>query len=141
MKRILFSHFHHDEYLGYKRILHEISTEFTVSNVECGDKLFNLLKFFTPDLLVIDVCVKSNDSAICFNRLITEEKFSSLKVLVHSDGSKPAFFDELTLSGNCYHLVKPFTKEHFRRKIEDALSEDWAAASTQPVVKYQANLG
>jgi len=124
MKRILFTHFHYKEYLEYKTALQKISGEFTVSHIECGDELFNLLRFFTPDILFIDLSLKSDDANSCLCRLRSEEIFSSLKIIIHSSSHNPDNVNVTQLSGNHYLLAKPFSIDQLRKTVEDALCID-----------------
>lgn len=124
MKRILFTHFHYKEYLEYRTALQEISSEFTISHLECGDELFNLLRFFTPDLLFIDLSIKNDDANSCLCRLKSEEVFSSLKIIIHSAARIPESVNVSKFSGNHYLLAKPFSVDQLRKTVEDALSID-----------------
>ncbi len=122
MKRILFTHFHYKDYQKYKAALQQISNEFAVSHIECGDDLFNLLRFFTPDILFIDLSLKSNDANTCLCRLKSEEIFSSLKIIICSSSTDPENVSKL--SSNHYLMAKPFSVDQLHKTVEDALFAD-----------------
>lgn len=124
MKRILFTHFHYKDYLEYRFALQQISSEFAISHLECGDELFNLLRFFTPDLLFIDLSLKNNDSNICLCKLRSEEIFSSLKIIIHSSSHNPDDVNVSKLSANLYLLAQPFSVDQLRKTVEEALFID-----------------
>lgn len=121
MKRILFTHFLYKDYLEYRFALQQISSEFAISHLECGDELFNLLRFFTPDILFVDLSLKNNDANTCLCRLKSEEIFSSLKIIIYSASHNPDFINVSQLSGNHYLLAKPFSADQLRKTVEEAL--------------------
>lgn len=124
MKRILFTHFNHQEYLSYKSALNEISSGLAVSHLESSDKLFNLLRFFTPDLLFIDLSQRKNDAINCLQRLRSEQKFSSLKIIIHSTSFNFDHLNGFHSSKNNFYLTKPFSENDLRRTVEEALTMD-----------------
>lgn len=124
MKRILFTHFHYKDYLEYKTALQQISSEFAISHIECGDELFNLLRFFTPDILFIDLSLKNNDANTCLCRLRSEQLFRSLKIIIHSTSPNPDLVNISQLSANFYLMAKPFSVDQLRKTVENALYID-----------------
>lgn len=124
MKRILFTHFHYKDYLEYRTALQQISSEFAISHLECGDELFNLLRFFTPDILFVDLSLKNNDANTCLCKLRSEEIFSSLKIIIHSSSHNPDHLNISQLSDNHYLLAKPFSVDQLRKTVENALCID-----------------
>lgn len=137
MTRILFVNGKPEEYLQVKSALHQISDNFSVSYVASSDHLFNLLQYFTPDILFIDTCYEHQHGVTCFHKLRANSLFDSLPIFVY--GPKTSM--HLTHGGDPslvnHYVVKHSSEEMIRLSLQKEL-RIFQARETQDVIGLPA---
>lgn len=121
MKRILFVNGQPEEYLQVKAALHRISDDYSVSYVASGDHLFNLLPYFTPDLLFIDTCYEHQHGTNCFHKIRAIRKFDSLPIFLYCPESQWKLIKDGDSSSINYHVNKQESPEKLRLSLQFAL--------------------
>ena len=125
MLRILLAHYSIDEYLIFKKALHTISSELTVSHIESGDKLFNLFQYFLPDILFINVSVDDATSMRCLQKLRSEPRFNSLPLVIYSNDTDWKYIKEYYFSESNHHMPKPYSFESLCTTLEEAVTDEF----------------
>lgn len=116
--------FNPEEYLIFKSALHKISSGFTVSQVERSVNLFNLTKYFVPDILFINIPLLGDEAIDCIERLRSEKDFNSLPIVIYSTSEESAYLNDYCFSKNNYYMTKPFSFDNLCKMIEGSLSGD-----------------
>ncbi len=126
MLRILFAHYSVSEYMLFKTDLHKISTELTVSHIDCDDKLLNLLQYFIPDVLFMDILIKDKVSIRCLQKLRSEQRFRSMPVVIYSYAADWSYVKEYYFSDANYYMAKPYSFENLGRTLEQAFTPHYS---------------
>ncbi|MEJ7738776.1 MAG: response regulator [Chitinophagaceae bacterium] len=126
MLRILFTHFSVQEYTVIKSALHKISNELSVSHIECDDKLFNLLQYFVPDILFVDLSVDDKASIRSLQKLRSEQRFNSLPVVIYSQAADWRYVKEYYFSESNHFMSKPYSFENLCKTLEQTLTPNFS---------------
>lgn len=137
MTRILFVNGQPEEYLQVKAALHQLREDYSVSYVATGDNLFNLLQYFTPDLLFIDICYEHQHGISSFHKVRASQKFNKLPIFLYCAESQWNLVKDGDSSLINFHVPKHSSPEKIRLSLQKALDKFWeveAGHVEQPMV-------
>lgn len=126
MLRILLTHYSFAEYELFKTDFHKISSELTVSHIECEDQLLNLLNYFIPDILFMNFSVEDKASIRCLQQLRSGHRFNSLPVVIYSQDPDWRYVKEYYFSNSNHHLAKPYSFENLCNILEQTFKIDFS---------------
>ncbi len=110
-----------------KNFLEEMVKNFTEEKYEIlattteGDKLIELVKQYSPDVVIMDIVLQKCDG---FKVLESLPKNINTKVIVQSSLSIDGFINKAISLGTKYYCIKPFDIQTLKDRIADIMSPE-----------------
>ena len=121
MKKIFAVDDEYDLLFTIKKVVEFYNKDYSVTTIDSGKKLFNLLEKTIPDLILLDIMIPDINGWEIFNKLKTNLKWKKIPVIFISsvaDDTSKITASKITASsiGDDF-IEKPFDAELLQRKI------------------------
>jgi DNA-binding response OmpR family regulator len=116
MKKIFAVDDEYDLLFTIKKIVEFYNKDYSVTTIDSGKKLFNLLKKTIPDLILLDIMIPDINGWEIFNKLKTNQKWKKIPVIFISSVADDTSKITANSIGDDF-IEKPFDAELLQRKI------------------------
>lgn len=120
----------HDDHVFFKDALYDFAPSVSLSIVENGDELLNLLKHYVPDFIFLDLDMPCKNGLECLTEIRSNSMLASIPIVIFSSTSRPANIDAAYDMGADLFFVKPSNYSELVSSIQAILSLNWTDPST-----------
>lgn len=118
-----------DDHDFFRDALSEIAPLVTVSIVEDGEELLNLLKHYVPDFIFLDLDMPCKNGLECLREIRFNSMLQHIPIVIFSSTSRPANIDTAYEMGADLFFIKPSNYNDLVSSIKGILSLDWSQPS------------
>ena len=116
MKKIFAVDDEYDLLFTIKKVVEFYNKDYSVTTIDSGKKLFNLLEKTIPDLILLDIMIPDINGWEIFNKLKTNLKWKKIPVIFISSVADDTSKITANSIGDDF-IEKPFDAELLQRKI------------------------
>ncbi|MFA5338461.1 MAG: response regulator [Candidatus Omnitrophota bacterium] len=92
---------------------------FKVLRASCGKEAFDILKFSTPDLILLDINLPDITGYEIFNKIKQDERFKNVKILAVSGSVMKEDEWKIKSTGFDGFITKPIDIKDFVKQVKD----------------------
>jgi CheY-like chemotaxis protein len=119
-----------DDHVFFKNALFDFAPTVSLSIVENGEQLLNLLKHYIPDFIFLDLDMPCKNGLECLTEIRTNPMLQSIPVVIFSSTTRPANIETAYVMGADLFFIKPANYTDLVASIKTILSLDWSNPST-----------
>jgi CheY-like chemotaxis protein len=126
IKSILLAEDNLEQCFFFRKALKEIAPEIQLNEVHDGDTLMELLEFYIPDLLFLDLAMPCKNGVQCIQEIRENRAYDQLPIVVFTISSQEHTIQTAYGLGANLYFIKPGNYDLLISSLQEIIAMDWS---------------
>ena len=121
-----------DDVLIFELALEEANISVDLRHAGDGDKLFDMLEEYIPDILFLDIQMPCRDGLTCILQIRKNKDYDNLPVVMCTSHSSEKYIDASFRNGANLYMIKSRSLKEMAENLKRVFSINWKAQLYYP---------